>query len=198
MDKKFIDAINAKDFISLRDKLKNRLLMDHDVNGGMFNECWAECEKAGIIQDIFQKHDGRPMSNKVTENNYNTLVGQLSTNFSEARLNKILFLAKQLWPSVQSVKIETPKITTTSLSYSTSQSDGEERILSERIISEKEIVSDNNHNSSERMDSFRGSDSKRDQNMNSESKRGDSGIGVAVAVAAVAVTAIIVGVAIFG
>ena len=47
MDKRFIDAINADDFVTVRDMLKNRLLMDHDVNGGMFDECWTECESAG-------------------------------------------------------------------------------------------------------------------------------------------------------
>ena len=41
MDKRFIDAINADDFVTVRDMLKNRLLMDHDVNGGMFDVCPA-------------------------------------------------------------------------------------------------------------------------------------------------------------
>lgn len=43
MEKKFIDAINANDYIALRDMLKNRLLLDHDVIGGAFSQCWNEC-----------------------------------------------------------------------------------------------------------------------------------------------------------
>ena len=185
MEKKFIDAINANDYIALRDMLKNRLLLDHDVIGGAFSQCWNECEKAGITQSIFQLHDGREISKEVTENNYNILVGQLSTNFSETRLNNILSIAKRLWPNEQSVEEKNQSETIKSSSYNTTYENEDGRVVSERIIEVKEIPHENSHNSSERMNY-------------SNNNKNDSNFGVVVAVAAVAVVAVIAGVVIFG
>lgn len=175
MDKVFGDSIAQKDFVSIRDKLKNRLLMDHDVSGGLFYECWFECEKAGITSNIFQEHDGRELSDEITEDNYNALVGQLATNFSEARLRKILYLAKQIWPSEQTSKSKHQTFTSPFLSDSYAKTSGNEEVLNERILGEREIGSDTSANSFSRNS---GSDSK---------------VGVIVAVAAVTVGAIILG-----
>lgn len=184
MDKRFIDAINADDFVTVRDMLKNRLLMDHDVNGGAFTDCWNECKKAGIIQNIFQSHDGRELSDEVSEKNYNSLVGQLATNFSELRLNKIISLAKKIWPNEQSEEflsqVEAMKVSASSNAYDTENG----KIVSERILEEKEMPYENIKNTSERT-SY-----NRDKN--------DSNFGVVVAVAAAAVVAVVAGVVLLG
>lgn len=185
MEKKFIDAINANDYIALRDMLKNRLLLDHDVIGGAFSQCWNECEKAGITQSIFQLHDGREISKEVTETNYNALVGQLSTNFSEARLNTILNIATKLWPNEQTVEKINHSETKKSSSYNTTYDNKDGRVVSERIIEEREIPHEDSQKSSERMNY-------------SNNNKNDSNFGVVVAVAAVAVVAVIAGVVIFG
>lgn len=139
MDKNFLDSIAQEDFVSLRDMLKNRLLMDHDVNGGMFREYWTECDNAGLIQSIFQEHDGREISDEITESNYNILVGQLATNFSEKRLNKILSLAKQIWPTEQSTPNKAQTDVTSSSVDSNMRVMGEERIVDVRIVNERII-----------------------------------------------------------
>lgn len=184
MEKKFIEAINANDLTTLRDMLKNRLLLDHDVIGGAFRNCWIECENAGITQNIFQTHDGRELCNELTETNYNTLVGQLSTNFSEARLNTILYIATKLWPNEQTVEKINHSETKKSSSYNTTYDNKDGRVVSERIIEEREIPHEDSQKSSERM--------------NTSSNKNDSNLGVVVAVAAVAVVAVIAGVVIFG
>ncbi len=139
MDKNFLDSIAQEDFVSLRDMLKNRLLMDHDVNGGMFREYWTECDNAGLIQSIFQEHDGREISDEITESNYNILVGQLATNFSEKRINKILSLAKQIWPTEQSNPNKAQTDVTSSSVDSNMRVMGEERIVDVRIVNERII-----------------------------------------------------------
>lgn len=184
MDKRFIDAINADDFVTVRDMLKNRLLMDHDVNGGAFTDCWNECKKAGIIPKILQAHDGREISDEVSEKNYNSIVGQLATNFSEIRLKKILFLAKEIWPDEQSEEIlsqvEAMKVSASSNAYDTENG----KIVSERILEEKEIPNGNSQNASGKS--------------NHSNENNDSNLGVVLAVAAVAAVAVIAGVVIFG
>ena len=178
MDKRFIDAINADDFVTVRDMLKNRLLMDHDVSGGMFDECWTECERTGIISKIFQAHDGREIFDEVSESNYNSLVGQLATNFSEIRLKKILFLAKEIWPNEQS------KIKTT-LNENNKESSSNITYENERYqLKRVEIPNGNSQNASEKS--------------NHSNENNDSNLGVVLAVAAVAAVAVIAGVVIFG
>ena len=184
MDKKLIDAIQTNDFITIRDMLKNRLLMDHDVNGGIFKECWNECEKAGIIQNILQPHDGRELSNELTEKNYNTLVGQLSTNFSEIRLNKILFLAKEIWSSEQTENMSSQNREMKSSSSNTTYDNEDGRVVGERIIEEREIPNEKTRDTSERV-------------IHSNEKN-DSNLGVVLAVAAVATVAVIAGVVLLG
>lgn len=180
MDKKILDLITRKDIVSLRDMLRNRLLVDHDVNGGMFGECWTECENAGITQSIFQEHDGRVLSDEITESNYNMLVGQLATNFSEKRLRKILSLAKQIWPTEQSTPNKAQTVVTSSSVDNNMRVKGDERIVNERILGERELKSDT------------------PRNHYSKNTRNESNVGVVVAVAAVAAVAIIVGAVFLG
>ena len=184
MDKKLIDAIQTNDFIAIRDMLRNRLLMNHDVNDGVFKECWNECEKAGIIQNILQPHDVREFSNELSEKNYNTLVGQLSTNFSEIRLNKILFLAKEIWPSEQTENMSSQNREIKSSSTSTTYYNEDGRVVGERIIEEREIPNDESQDTYERVIH--------------NNEKNDSNLGVVLAVAAVATVAVIAGVVLFG
>lgn len=201
-DKKFMDAVYTRDFTVIRDMLRIRLLSDHDVTGGLFNKCWTECKNAGITQDIFQAHDGRSIPSEKSELNYNTLVGQLATNFSEARLNRIISLAIEIWANEQTGQISQERgiiLNTQEISESNGRTMGEERVISERILAVREIETESKESHfSERKDSFHERDSRKTQNRQSENERSNSGIGVAVAVVAVAVAAIIAGVVIFG
>lgn len=200
VDNEFKKALSSKDFTAVRDMLRNRLFLDHDVTGGMFNEYWAECEKAGLVQNIFQDSDRTEISSEKSEENYRKLVGQLSKNFSRERLNAILSLAKSLWSQEQTGRSsETPQVSSKSEnSSSNSRIVGQERIISECVLGEKEIDSDGEKSSYERRESFRGSNGGRNQDMHPKGKKDDTGMGVVVAVAAAAVVAIIAGVVIFG
>lgn len=188
IDKELKELIDSRNYTALRDALKNRLLLDHDVSDGLFNELWTECEKAGIVENLYQAHDGRVLSDEISKDNFNTLVGQLATNFSRERLSKTISLAKTLWAEEQSVK-------TAESAYSEKDRPslnsggrvvGEERIISERVLSEKQTASNSHETSSRRNDSRK------------ENHEKDSGLGVVVAVAAAAVVAVIAGVVIFG
>lgn len=185
MDKNFLDSIAQEDFVSLRDMLKNRLLMDHDVNGGMFREYWTECDNAGLIQSIFQEHDGRELSDEITESNYNTLVGQLATNFSEKRLNKILSLAKQIWPAEQSTPNKAQTDVTSSSVDSNMRVMGEERIVDVRIVNER-IIGEREQSTEMHM------------KHNAKNTICDFNVWVVVAVVAVVISAIILGAVLLG
>ena len=144
IDKKFKEAVSQRNLSSLRDMLRNRLLMDHDVTGGMFKECWDECVREGVAVSLYQEHDGRPLSGENSESNFYTLVGQLATNFSRERLEKVLSIAKSLWADEQSSSSKESKVykkrqPIESAADSTAASG--ERILKETVISEREIKS---------------------------------------------------------
>ena len=101
INKEFKDAITNENYTDVRNTIKNRLLFNHNVTSGMFNEYWTECKRAGIVEKLFEPHDGRNLCKELNEDNFINLVGQLSTNFSKERLDCILFIAKKLWPNDQ-------------------------------------------------------------------------------------------------
>lgn len=106
-DKDFKDAVaqaaagNTEALQSVRDKLRNRLLLDRNVTSGMFNDCYEECKRAGITGRLLEPHDGRPLSGGNTEQDVNTMIGQLATNFSRERLERTLQMTKAVWPGEQ-------------------------------------------------------------------------------------------------
>ena len=165
IDKKFKEAVSQRNLSSLRDMLRNRLLMDHDVTGGMFKECWDECVREGVAVSLYQEHDGRPLSGENSESNFNTLVGQLATNFSRERLEKVLSIAKSLWADEQSSSSKESKVyekrqPIESAADSTAASG--ERILKETVICERELGTDEGDHSGFARERQAGRDGPRD------------------------------------
>lgn len=178
VDAKFKKIVAQGNLSAVRDMLRNRLLVDHDVTGGLFSECWAECERAGIAEKLYQAHDGRTLSEEGSESNFNTLVGQLATNFSRKRLECALRVAKAVWPGEQTEPASTARTAQPEQDADDHGTNGEDgRVVSSRILSERELdTSDTDYSS-------HGGD-------NRIQKEETSGMGCAVvAVAAVVVIA---------
>lgn len=153
VDKKFSDAVSGGNITEIRDMLRNRIQIDHNVTGGMFRECFDYCRKEGILDSLYEMQDDREIPSGNTEENFKKLVGQLSTNFSRERLEKVISIAKNIWPDEQSVS-QASTFSSSSSSSSSSQrphtenSQHEEskgRVLTEdggRIIGEERILSE--------------------------------------------------------
>lgn len=209
VDKKFKEAVEKENIPAIRDMLKNRLLMDHDVTGGMFSECWVECKRQGITEKLYQEPDGRSLSGEKSESNYNALVGQLATNFSRDRLNKIISLAKAIWADEQSddsSKTQQSGQASDSLSseMTGSSSSSNERIIGERILKER-IVRVKELDAGEETHFDRGEETRSTRRTRRSSLKGDMegegskpGSGALIAAAVVAVAAVVAGIVIFG
>lgn len=154
VDKKFSDAVSGGNITEIRDMLRNRIQIDHNVTGGMFRECFDYCRKEGILDSLYEMQDDREIPSENTEENFKKLVGQLSTNFSRERLEKVISIAKNIWPEEQSASQASTFSSSSSSSSSSSQrphtenSQHEEskgRVLTEdggRIIGEERILSE--------------------------------------------------------
>lgn len=134
IDEKFKKALEERDLPKVRDMLCSRLALDHNVTGGMFNEYFEYAKSMAGENHLFEPHDGRTLSNENTEENFKLLLGQLSTNFSRERLERVLEIAKSVWSQEQI----SPKAKETGTESRESLA-GSERILGERVISENEI-----------------------------------------------------------
>ena len=140
VDAKFKEIVAQGKHSAVRNMLRNCLLVDYDVTGGLFNECWAECERAGIAEELYQKHDGRTLSEEGSGSNFNTLVGQLVTNFSRERLECALRVAKAVWPGEQSDPANTARTAQPEQDADDHGTNGEDgHVVNRRIVSEREI-----------------------------------------------------------
>ena len=125
---------------AVRNMLRNCLLVDYDVTGGLFNECWEECKRAGIAEKLYQPHDGRTLSEEGSVSNFNTLVGQLVTNFSRERLQCTLSVVKAVWPGEQSDHASTARAAQPEQDADDHGTNGEDdRVVGRRIVSEREL-----------------------------------------------------------
>ena len=67
-----------------------------------FGENWDYCLSNGISEsDLYENHDNRPISDEVTIENFSLLCGQLRTNFSKERLDKIKEIGRKLYPPTE-------------------------------------------------------------------------------------------------
>ena len=140
VDAKFKEIVAQGNLSAVRDMLSNRLLVDHDVTGGLFSECWAECERAGIAKKLYQAHDERTLSEEGSESNFNTLVGQLATNFSRERLQCALRVAKAVWPGEQTEPASTARTAQPEQDADDHGTNGEDDcVVSRRILSVREL-----------------------------------------------------------
>ena len=203
VDNGFKTNIAHREYDSIRDALRNALLLDHNVTSGMFYEYFAECKKSGILDSLYQKSDERDISKEETEENLEKLVGQLATNFSFERLDAILRLAKIVWKSEQiplsssgttssSGSTSYGTSTSTSSSYSTANTSGSKGsgTSSGRVVGEERIISETPLYDDEEEEAGKRSRTTRPE---TEPK-----MGTVLAVAAVAAVAVIAGILIFG
>lgn len=91
-------SVKARDISAIRDCLWSRLVLDPNFTKG-FPESWKYCLDNGIIEsELYEPHDGRPLPENVSDDNFSALSGQLSTNFSRERLNAIKRIGRALYP----------------------------------------------------------------------------------------------------
>ena len=101
VSEKLKKAVSEKDLVSIRDGLWSRIALDPNFKKG-FPESLEYCLNNGISEsDLFENHDGRPMSDEITNENFSALCGELSTNFSKERLDKIKEIGRKLYPPTE-------------------------------------------------------------------------------------------------
>ena len=101
VDEEFKNAVNSEDIKTVRDKLCTELHFDHNVTSGTFRECMDYCKQQGLEKSLYEVHDGRELKNENSIDYYQTLVGQLCTNFSKERLEHAVSIAKNIWKDEQ-------------------------------------------------------------------------------------------------
>ena len=91
-------SVSEKNIVAIRDGLWSRIALDPNFTDG-FPESWDYCLKNGISEsELYENHDNRPMSDEVSLENFSKLCGQLRTNFSKERLEKIKEIGRKLYP----------------------------------------------------------------------------------------------------
>ena len=91
-------AVKAKDITAIRDCLWSRIVLDPNFTKG-FPESWEYCLDNGIAEaELYESHDGRPLPEDITDDNFSALSGQLRTNFSRERLDAIKRIGRALYP----------------------------------------------------------------------------------------------------
>ncbi len=104
---KLKEAVSSRDFDGIRDALWSRIALDPNFSKG-FPESFNYCLEQGILEkDLFEEHDNRPMSDEVSNDNFSELCGELRTNFSKERLEKIKEIGRQLYPVEEKPKSQT-------------------------------------------------------------------------------------------
>ena len=103
-----------------------------------FGENWDYCLNNDIAEsDLYENHDNRPMSDEVNLENFSTLCGQLRTNLSKERLNKIKEIGRKLYPPMEekthsqtsNTQSTVRRRTVTSSASNSNQSDGDSGLL---------------------------------------------------------------------
>ena len=90
--------VEARNLAAIRDDLWSRIALDPNFTDG-FPESWKYCLDNGIAESkIYQEHDGRDIDLEPTGENFDLLAGQLSTNFSKERLDKMKEIGQKLYP----------------------------------------------------------------------------------------------------
>lgn len=105
--KKLRKAVSARDYVGIRDALWSRIALDPNFSKG-FPESLNYCFEQGILEkDLYEEHDNRPTSDEVSNDNFSALCGELSTNFSKERLEKIKEIGRKLYPVEEKPKSQT-------------------------------------------------------------------------------------------
>ena len=128
-------SVSEKNIVAIRDGLWSRIALDPNFTDG-FPENWDYCLNNGITEsDLYENHDNRPMSDEVSLENFSALCGQLRTNFSKERLNKIKEIGRKLYPPTeektqsQTSNTQSSGQRRTVTSSASNQSDGDSGLL---------------------------------------------------------------------
>ena len=129
------DFVRNNDLIAIRGVLQSKILMDHDMEFGDFDENLKFCLQNGISEDeLFVRFDdSNPISDEVSQENFKAMYSYLGVNFSKERVECLKKITKALWPEEQ--KIVAPKVETAAVGGNSFG--GDERIVAK---SEKEII----------------------------------------------------------
>ena len=131
------ESVKRKDLIAIRAALQSKILLDHDMETGDFNENLNFCLQNGISEkELFVKLDDvNPVSNEISSENFKKMYSFLGVNFAKERVECLKKITKTLWPKEQ--KSEAPQNTDDSSNINAKSFDGEELVVS---VSEKEII----------------------------------------------------------
>lgn len=129
------DFVRNNDLIAIRGVLQSKILMDHDMEFGDFDENLKFCLQNGISEDeLFVRFDdSNPISDEVSQENFKAMYSYLGVNFSKERVECLKKITKALWPEEQ--KVVAPKAETAVVGGNSF--DGDERIVAK---SEKKII----------------------------------------------------------
>lgn len=101
ISEKLKKEVLVKDIVAIRDSLWSCIALDPTFTKG-FQESWKYCLDNNITEnDLYEPHDDREMSDEVSNKNFSKLCGELSSNFSKERLDKIKEIGRILYPVVE-------------------------------------------------------------------------------------------------
>ena len=93
-----IKAVAEKDIFNIRSYLIAAIVADKTLK--RLEATIEYCVKNGIPEsEIYDPHDGKEISNDVTEDNYKDLRADLNSNFSKERLDMLKKVAAKLYPA---------------------------------------------------------------------------------------------------
>lgn len=122
VSKELIKNVAEKNIIAIRNDLLGNIPFDLNFSKD-FKESYDYCLNNGITEDmLYAEHDGRELSDDITEENFDKLHAQLRTNFSKERLEKLKEIGRKLYPVEEKPKSQTSTHTSGTHRTSTSSS----------------------------------------------------------------------------
>lgn len=93
--------VAEKNIPAIRDDLWGCIAFDPNFTTKC-KDCLDYCQQNGITDDLlYAEHDGRELNDEISEENFDKLCGQLRTNFSKERLEKIKEIGRKLYPTTE-------------------------------------------------------------------------------------------------
>lgn len=97
-------SIEEKNIKAVRDCLLACIVIDPSMSKS-FNTSFQYCLDNGITEaELYEVHDNGNLDIEATKENFSLLCGQLRTNFSKERLEKIKEIASVIYPAVEDNK----------------------------------------------------------------------------------------------
>ena len=95
------DAVAKKNIGEIRNYLWSTIVLDPGFSSS-FPNALKYCFDNGITEaELFEPHDGRDLNVEPTQDSFSLLGGQLRTNFSKERLEKMKEIGKILYPPIE-------------------------------------------------------------------------------------------------